>query len=70
MNNNKPIELVVEDTKQGIARAINNCGLPPFVIRYLLQDLLNEMIALEKQQYQIVKEKYENESKENTEVES
>lgn len=56
---NKPITLVVEETKTKLADIINNSGLPPFVIEPILSTFLQEAHAASKRQYEIDKIQYE-----------
>lgn len=56
---NKPITLVVEETKTKLADIINTSGLPPFVIEPILSTFLQEAHAASKRQYEIDKIQYE-----------
>ena len=56
---NKPITLVIEETKIKLADIINTSGLPPFVIEPILSTFLQEAHAASKRQYEIDKIQYE-----------
>ena len=56
---NKPITLVIEETKTKLAELINNSGLPPFVIEPMLNTFLQEAHVAAKRQYEIEKLQYE-----------
>ncbi len=56
---NKPITLVIEETKTKLAEIINNSGLPPFVIEPMLNTFLQEAHVAAKRQYEIEKLQYE-----------
>lgn len=56
---NKPITLVIEETKTKLAEIINTSGLPPFVIEPILSTFLQEAHAASKGQYEIDKLQYE-----------
>lgn len=56
---NKPITLVIEETKTKLADVINTSGLPPFVIEPMLSTFLQEAHAASKRQYEIDKLQYE-----------
>ena len=56
---NKPITLVIEETKTKLSDIINTSGLPPFVIEPILSTFLQEAHAASKRQYEIDKLQYE-----------
>lgn len=56
---NKPITLVIEETKTKLADIINTSGLPPFVIEPILSTFVQETHAASKRQYEIDKIQYE-----------
>lgn len=56
---NKPITLVIEETKTKLADIINTSGLPPFVIEPILSTFVQEAHAASKRQYEIDKIQYE-----------
>lgn len=55
----KPITLIVEETKTKLADIINTSGLPPFVIEPILSTFLQEARIAVKRQYEIDKKQYE-----------
>lgn len=56
---NKPFSIVYEEFKQGLANLINNCGLPFSVIESVLQNYLNEISNIARNQYRADKSQYE-----------
>lgn len=56
---NKPVTLVIEETKTKLAEIINTSGLPPFVIEPMLNTFLQEAHIASKRQYEIDKLQYE-----------
>lgn len=56
---NKPVTLVIEETKTKLAEVINTSGLPPFVIEPMLNTFLQEAHVAAKRQYEIEKLQYE-----------
>lgn len=55
---NKPFSMVCEEFKQELANLINNSGLPICVIELALQNCLNEVGSIAKNQYQNDKARY------------
>lgn len=55
---NKPITLVIEETKTKLADVINTSGLPPFVIEPMLSTFLQEAHVASKRQYEFDKIQY------------
>ena len=55
----KPISVTRQEFIEKIVEEINNCGLPLFVVEPILKDLLNEVSASVKRQYEIEKAQYE-----------
>ena len=54
----KPITIIREEVKAQIAAAINNSGLPAFVIEPILQDFLMEVRNVAARQYEYDKQQY------------
>ena len=54
MENNitKPMTVAKQEFINNITENINNCGLPMFVIEFILKDLLNAVSALANSQYE------------------
>lgn len=55
----KPISVVRQEFVEKIVNEINTCGLPLFVVEPILKDLLNEVSAAVKRQYETEKAQYE-----------
>ena len=68
MQNNKPIQLIIEDTKiklnSEVSKIINDSGLPMALITPLVKDIYERCVEIEKQQYEAVKAQYEKEQNE------
>lgn len=70
---NKPFSIIYEEFKQNMASLINNCGLPPSVIKSLLENYLSEIASIAKNQYNSDKMQYEkflNENENNQKIET
>lgn len=61
----KPFSVLYEEFRQGLASLINNSSLPSFVVESVLQNYLNEVHEIAKNQYQVDKARYEKEIEEN-----
>ena len=55
----KPITVVRQEFIEKMVDEINTCGLPLFVVEPILKDLLNEVSAAVKRQYETEKAQYE-----------
>jgi hypothetical protein len=55
----KPITVVRQEFIEKMVDEINTCGLPLFVVEPILKDLLSEVSAAVKQQYETEKAHYE-----------
>lgn len=55
----KPISVARQEFIEKIVNEINTCGLPLFVVEPILKDLLNEVSAAVKRQYEKEKAQYE-----------
>lgn len=49
---NKPLTLLIQETKLNFVHTINNASLPPCVLELILQDILNEIHILSQKQLQ------------------
>ena len=56
---NKPFSMICEEFRQELANLINNSGLPICVIELVLQNCLNEVDNIAKNQYKNDKTQYE-----------
>ena len=55
----KPITVVRQEFIEKMVNEINSCGLPLWAIEPILKDLLSEVSAVVKQQYETEKAQYE-----------
>lgn len=55
----KPLSVVRQEFIEKMVEEINTCGLPIFVVEPILKDLLNEVGAAVKRQYEMEKAQYE-----------
>lgn len=51
MNTPKPASIAFAELKSSIAKAINECGLQPFVVESVLREYLHEISELSHAQY-------------------
>lgn len=58
-NISKPFSVVCTEFKQSLAELINTSNLPMFVVESVLQNYLNEVNTLAKNQYNYEKSQYE-----------
>ncbi len=49
---NKPLTLLVQETKSNLVRTINNASLPLCVLELIVEDVLNEIHVLSQKQLQ------------------
>lgn len=45
MNNNKDINLIIEEFKQGLVNSVNQSNLPLSVCYYVMKDVFNELVS-------------------------
>jgi hypothetical protein len=55
----KPITMIMEDTKDAIISTINNSKLPAFILENIIKDIYMEINQMAIQQAKLDKEKYE-----------
>ena len=55
----KPFSIMYEEFKQKLSNLINGSGLPPIIIESVLQNYLNEVNSIVRNQYLLDKERYE-----------
>ena len=68
MENNqkeKPLILKVKDLENRMVATINNAGIPAFIIKPIIEKILNQLNILEQQEYVQAVEKNKKEEKEN-----
>lgn len=58
----KPFSITYEEFKQNLSNLINSSGLPPIIVESVLQNYLNEISIVVRNQYLLDKERYEKES--------
>ena len=56
---NKPISIVREEFKQNMIELVNNSNLPMFVIEPIMNEILVEVRAVAKTQFELDKKRYE-----------
>lgn len=61
---NKPANLIVEETRENLTKAINESGLPPFLLEPILKDLYNQVSFLKQKELEKSKKDYEKSIKE------
>lgn len=49
---NKPITLVIQETKRNLFNILNDTPLPPCVLELIVKDILNEICVLSQKQLQ------------------
>ena len=49
---NKPLTLLVQETKSNLVCTINNSSLPPCILELIVKDILNEIHVLSQKQLQ------------------
>lgn len=49
---NKPLTLLVQETKSNLVGTINNSSLPPCVLELIIKDIINEIHILSQKQLQ------------------
>lgn len=68
MENNqkeKPLILKVKDLENRMVATINNAGIPAFIIKPIIEKILNQLNMLEQQEYVQAVENNKKEEKEN-----
>lgn len=58
--NNKPIQLSISEIKAEIASIINQNDLPMCVITPIIKEIYEQCQSVERQQYEMAKQQYEN----------
>ena len=56
---NKPVNLILEETKQKLSQTINESGLPAFMIELLLKDIYSQVNFLAQRDLEKSKKDYE-----------
>lgn len=56
---NKPISIIIEETKQSIAEVLNESGLHPYVMETIMKDLYEEVHSVYIKTVQQEKAEYE-----------
>ena len=59
----KPLSMVKQEFIEQVVNDINNCALPLFVVEYILQDILNTVKSTVRQQAEMEKIQYEQQTK-------
>ena len=61
----KPITIIKQEFTEGLVKYINESSLPPFVIEYILKDIINEVHLASVQQLKFDTERYQKQISEN-----
>ena len=56
---NKPVNLILEETKQKLSQTINESGLPAFMIELLIKDIYSQVNFLAQRDLEKSKKEYE-----------
>ena len=56
---NKPVNLILEETKEKLSKTINESGLPAFLIELLIKDIHNQVVFLAQKELDKTKKDYE-----------
>lgn len=57
---NKPISIIIDETKQNLVYAINNSGLPACILESMVKDLYRDIRDLSEKQIKMDQQEYEN----------
>lgn len=49
MDNKKPIDIIIEETKEGVAKALNESQLPVSVLGLIMRELSQQITSQERQ---------------------
>ena len=60
---NKPVTMIIDETKNTIVNAVNNSQLPAFILETIIKDIYIEINQMAIQQANLEKQKYEEELK-------
>lgn len=63
----KPISLKLRELKDNLVKEINESRLPMCILRPIIEDLYNQVVRMEEQEYTQDKTAYENSEKEKKE---
>lgn len=61
----KPITIIKQEFTERLVKYINESSLPPFVIEYILKDIINEVHLASVQQLKFDTERYQKQISEN-----
>lgn len=57
----KPLNLIIEEGRENIVKAVNSSGLPAYLLEPIIKDIYNEIANLKIKELQASKEKMEKE---------
>ena len=61
----KPLNLIIEEGKESIIKAVNSSGLPAYLLEPIIKDIYNEIVVLKNKELEESKRKIkENEEEE------
>ena len=53
----KPLNLIIEEGKESIIKAVNSSGLPAYLLEPIIKDIYNEIVVLKNKELEESKEK-------------
>lgn len=56
---NKPVNLMLEETKEKLSKIINESGLPVFIVELIIRDIYNQVSFLKQKELEKSKKDYE-----------
>lgn len=56
---NKPVNLMLEETKEKLSKIINESGLPAFIVELIIRDIYNQVSFLKQKELEKSKKDYE-----------
>ena len=57
----KPLNLIIEEGKESIIKAVNSSGLPAYLLEPIIKDIYNEIVVLKNKELDESKEKMKKE---------
>lgn len=63
----KPLILLERETRERVVEIVNNSQLPAFVLKSIFKDILEQLVSIEQEQYNITLQEYQNKGDEENE---